>query len=91
MTSDGKIKRWEESGQETEEREDIGGDRRREFNDFKKIKDTLNTLFHTVSLLHLQQDDHGEEHVEARQTGTVQVTVAVGDQVRGHTGQRLQP
>lgn len=49
------------------------------------------SFMHPVRLLHLQQDDHGEEHVEGRQTGTVQVTGAVGDQVRGHTGQRLQP
>ncbi len=46
---------------------------------------------HTVRLVHLQQDNHSEEHVEARQTGAVQVAVAVGDQVRGHAGQRLQP
>ena len=39
---------------------------------------------------HLQEDDHGEEHVKTRQTGVVLSTAAVGHQVRGHAGHSLQ-
>ena len=53
-------------------------------------KNSLETVV-ILSVRHLQQDDHGEEHVETSQTGTVQVTVAVGDQVRRPARQRLQP
>lgn len=71
-------------------------DKRREscFNDFKMklngLQTVINTLTQTARLLHLQQDDHGEEHVETGQTGIVHVIIGE-DQVRGHVRQPLKP